>query len=573
MNKLLVLFLVLGMLVSAQTTFRLENVLPDHTLAVVSLENSMQFYKDLQTTKIMGMLQDKEMQDFWATIPNNPLLQVNFFMQMAQGILDQQKISLKIEEISQLFEGQLSFAVVDMTKKGPIFAIAWDVGNKKDAMTQLLGFGLQQFPQAPVVEDVNGVSITHVKLNRRDEVCFTFVGNVWVASNQKDFLVKITAQDYTLNENLANSAKYIACKNQTLQNQVGFLAYANTQEILALADKMLGRDRDYKDAKPIMAKIGVDSIQAVALTMSVRNGQVVDSLYIHTPEGRQGLLGELLPEIYAPQNLVSSIPQDTIVLEHGTLYLQKIFTAVSAFIKEVSPRDYQDIEMFSKDCREVYGINLAEFLGDIGNEYLFTISKSNCLVPDIALQTSIQDPEKMNNHIKGVTDKLWHGFYREITWNDYEFVYFNFSSRREPLPVAPTVGVLGNRFVLCPFPETFKNMTKVQNGPLPSELIAMINGRAYTEVFYFNTKEVVIPLYRIALPLAQAMLPRSELPFEPALLPSSDLFEKYLTNFGIFEQFQKEGLLWEAHSPLGFSCITIAGVGALPHLLRLKRRF
>lgn len=114
----------------------------------------------------------------------------------------------------------------------------------------------------------------------------------------------------------------------------------------------------------------------------------------------------------------------------------------------------------------------------------------------------------------------------------------------------------------------------VTNGKLPAEAVKRLKGRKYSALEYWNIKDLIVPIYKTIVPLAQSMIPRYKVPVEPALLPSGNLLAKYLTNTVFLAVYDKEGLLWELNTPAGSApaIVAIGGAGAAFFKMQQERR-
>ena len=229
--------------------------------------------------------------------------------------------------------------------------------------------------------------------------------------------------------------------------------------------------------------------------------------------------------------------------------------------------------MLFRSIEEKIGLQVKEMIGWIGNEYLLTVSCSGGFIPDFAFQLTLKEGKKIEEHLQKFLALVPPKHCFKVKHEEGEFTYFNFSSKREPIPVAPSLMIKDDRLIFALFPETLKNIVAQKEGKLPEDFQNCVGETKYIYGEYLNLKAIVAPLYRTLLPMVQSMVPRHKVPFELALLPGGDLVENYLTNLMFVATQSNEGILWEIHSPAGTIPLLIASGGiAYAAERKFKRR-
>ncbi len=573
-KKILIVLLFVAFLapIFAQVgKFELEKVLPSTTLAVAGTNNAAQLYQEFLNSKIWNLITDKEFKSFFDSFAEKPLEKIQQAKEQIQYMLNQKQTGINLDELYQVLGGELLLAVVEVGNGQPTVILSWDLGSQKENIEKTIKTLLQQMGKRGQATITNsfGYDISTIPGAKRGEtISFVYIGTKIVISNSLEYLQKVLDPNYVLEDNLANSNQYVVSKKQVLQGYAGKFVYINTKAILEFVTQMFSGNPKFDQGKAIAELVGLDKIHAITLGASLRNGAVAESLFFFTPEGRTGLLGKALPNIVAPQNLIPYIPEKVIALEHGPLYLGQLYRDIMEFLKQVDKREYERALRDLEGVKQEFGMTVEEILDAVGNEYLLTVNCSGGFIPDIALQIAVQDTEKMQKFIDGLLGWVPEKMQYNVQYKGTSFTYFNFSSRREPIPLAPAFGMIGNRLVICPFPETFKNLIESKNGQLPEDLKLFLDNRDYSEVAYLNLKSLVVPLYKTILPLLQGMAPRSQVPFEPALLPPASLFEKYVSNCAIVSIYNANGILFEAHSPTGITWMIVGGAVAAKNMPR-----
>jgi hypothetical protein len=352
-------------------------------------------------------------------------------------------------------------------------------------------------------------------------------------------------------KSLASSAQYQAVKKRALRGQSGILFYANAERLMQIGMQMSGQG---EQAKQMIDMIGLNTLKAIGAGLHFKNSQVVESLYIYMPGERTGILGKILPSKPASTNLEKYIPEDLIAFRHSHFELEGLVEAVLEALQMFAPRQYQQFTQMEEQFNSQLGLNLRkDVVYNIGSEYLFSLSFSGGLIPDVGIQLSLKDVEVFTNSIKKLMQMIPKKHRYEFLWNGYNFHYFNVSTMRNPVPIAPTFVIDGNRMLITLYPEMAKNLIIQKNGHFPKDMVTYLDGYEHTDIEYLNIEKLVVPMYRTALPFIQSMIPRSEVPIEFALLPSANTLEKYVTNAMQVWFTDETGMCLEVHSPFGIT--------------------
>jgi len=536
-------------------TFRAENVLPEKTLLLLEITDGKKFCEDMRSIGLWQLFQESQWKEFFKTIPSSKEME----MLKWQIKSAEKEAGITLEDLHQAFAGQLCLALVDvkmvpgMPFPLPVLLLSWDLGEKKELFEKFFSetrgklYHMAPMPIEETPFDINGHSV--VKISTPMPVFLTYVGNTLVLCNDEDYIKGILNKQEESFASLAKSSQYIAMKKQLLQEHEGAYVYLNLKDSVQTGMNFLGEKAE--QVKQVLELSGLDKLYALAMGLSFREGQIVESIYIYTPEGRKGILGSILPDMQASKDLLKYLPKNVLGFNHGMFDIPGLYKTLLDTVKVFQPAAYDHIMEQKKGLEEKLGIQIEDLIFSLGKEYLFSVNFSGGFLPDIAIQWSLSDSKKFQNALENLLKLIPPQYKYNINWNGYNFIYFNFSSKNQPLPVAPTVSVQDNRVIFTPFPENLKNLLTQEKGVLPEDLLKSLKNRNYTVVEYWRFKDIVVPVYRTIVPLLQGMLPRQEIPVEPALLPSADLLEKYLTNTVFFAIHDKEGLLWEMYSPTG----------------------
>jgi len=533
---------ILSMTLSAQeaNAFNLAEHVPANTLIYASLGEGAKCMDEFQKLGLWQMLADDEVQALLENFGN---------MQCAVNST-MENMNFTSEDIKELFNGEIALAITEVALIGmpmPMVVLAWDMGKTKEKIAEQLD---QMLPMVTGNMGYEEVVLHGQKVHKfvipmlQVPMLVTFAGNALMLTNNQVYLEKVLSSDVTCEASLAEDAHYKAVLAKAKADRAGIHVYLNTEKIVELAYTIV--PEAYHGAIKLgLETSGFNNLQSIMSTMTFANGEFVETFYMYFPNGKSGLMGEIFPDVPGSKKLLNHLPAKFLSIEHGNFHWNQLYTAVKKMILDNGPALWDMVTEQEKK----YNISFDKLFASIGTEYLSTISCSGGLIPDVAMQLVCQDVEGMKQFMESVLALIPSEYTRKITWNGYDLTYFVFGTKREPIPVAPTLGFVEDRMIWALYPETFKNIIKGPKGQLPEEVTARLAGREPMVLEYCNLKVFVDFAYKTALPLLQSMLPVGTLPFDIAELPSPEILQKYVTNLNAFAFNEKDGFLLELYSP------------------------
>lgn len=544
MHKYICVAMILLMCMFPYAQDHTTDLLPESTMLYWELDNGKTFCEQMREIGVWQLFASEEWRAFFATIPPEILDLIGGQQEQLQ-----QQFGLSVQDVLGAVSGHMSFAVVDIAMQPapmPIAVLTWDMGSQKDKVSSLLGNFLSMAvpPEALENYEYNGYSITTIPAPQLS-IHFTYVGSRLVVCTDKNYLEQYLTgrSEYSL----ANNSSYQSVKEHSLRNRSGVLLYANVQRIVDFVVSMEG-----EDSRQILDMIGLNSIQSLGLGMYFNNGQIVENMYVHMPGEKTGFLGKLLPTGPVSTELERFIPGDLIGFRHGFIDLNGLINTALEALQMFAPREYKQFSKMEKGFNSQLGVNLREqLIGNLGTEYLYSMSFSGGLIPDIAFQITLKDEEAVKNALAALFTMVPEKHRYSFLWNGYTFNYFNYSTMNNPVPVAPTFIIADGRLFITLYPEMAKNLIVQQNGQFPEEATTYLDNRKHLDMEYLNIEKLIVPLYRTAVPFVQALVPRSEVPIEFGLLPAANTLEKYLNNVVYLAFSDEQGLSLESHSPFG----------------------
>ncbi len=577
LKSLLVLVAVFAMLCNAlyAQNFRAENVLPEKTLLVLEITDGKKFCEGMRSIGLWKFFEDPQWKEFFKTVPPQFMEMLHWQIKAAE-----KQAGISLQDLHQAFAGQLCLALVDVKMMPgvpfpiPVVLLSWDLGPKKEMFEKFFTETRQKlYPLAPMpleekTSDVNGYAVTTITAPM--PIFLTYMGNTLLLCNNQEYLASILNKQEESFPSLAKSEQYNAVQQKLLQGYEGAYLYLNLKDAVKTGMNFLGPKAH--QAAQVMEISGLDKLHAFAVGLSFRDEQIVESFYTYTPEGRTGIIAGILPNAQASKHLLKYLPQNVFGFNHGTFDLQGLYQTLLDVVKVFEPHAFDQAMAQKKAFEEKLGFQVEEFLASLGKEYLFSVNFSGGFIPDIAFQWSLANPQKFQEIAGKLLTLVPPKFQYNVVWNGYKFTYFNFSTKNQPIPVAPTFSIQEDRLILTLFPESLKNLLTHEKGSLPKDLLKVLKNSSYTAIEYWKFKDVVSILYRTAVPILQGMLPRHEIPVEPALLPSAEVVEKYFGNTIFMAVHDKEGLLWEMHSPTGTLPFAIASGFISYHMQRQMYR-
>ncbi|WP_372366364.1 hypothetical protein [Candidatus Uabimicrobium sp. HlEnr_7] len=539
--------------------YNAADYISDGTMLYCEMENGKEFCEQMREIGLWQLFASEEWKAFFDTIPPE-------FLQMIRG--QQQQFEMQsgvtVKDIAEAFSGHVSLAVVDVMPGPmpmPVALLSWDLGTQKDKVTTMLLQMYQGFVPGAAVEEYeyNGYKVSQLATPAMPVYC-AVMNNVFLVCTSK---VHLEAALYGKHKNsLQSFGQYQEIKKRTLRERSGLFLYANTERLISFGVQMSGQAQQ---VKPIMDMVGIQALKGLGTGLYFKDTQVVESLYIHMPGERTGFLGKILPAKPATTTLEKYIPGDLIAFRHSFFELQGLVDAGLEALQMFAPRQYDQFTGMENQFNQQLGINLRkDVVYNLGDEYLSTLSFSGGLIPDFAIQMTLKDPEVFTAAIEKLLQMVPKKHRYKFLWNGYDFHYFNFSSMSEPIPVAPTFVIDGNRLLVTLYPEMAKNLIMQKQGHFPTDMMTSLGEYKHTDIQYLNIEKLVVPLYRTAIPFIQSMIPRSEVPIEFALLPSGNTLKKYVNNAMQVWFTDEVGMCLEFHSPFGMTPLFALASAAAP---------
>ncbi|WP_372369834.1 hypothetical protein [Candidatus Uabimicrobium sp. HlEnr_7] len=522
--------------------YNTAEIVSDSTTLYVEINDGSKLYKEMKTTGVWQLFLSKEWQAFFQTMPSEIFEATTKIREEIESKLDS-----SLSDAVMSFSGHMSIAVDNNFN----ISISWDLGNQKEKIiSSLKKLYIENVPGANIlVHKVNDHNVYELVATNSKSAFYSVVENTLLTSTDKDFFAKAFTKQ--VKNSLADLPMYQNIKKKTIKEKDGAFLYVNPTSIIEWAEKSLG-----KHVASIMKTMGVNSIQSLGAGLYFENGQVVETLQVYMPE-RHGLLKEIIPTTTASRSLEKFIPQNLISLHHGYINLKSTKDIFYKILNDFSPNTYNEFIKTEQQINDQLGINIDEALADLGTEYLFTISFSNGLLPDVALQLSLTNLEKFKSLLNKISQAIPENTCYNSKWNGYEINYFQIFSLNNFIPVSPTYIISDDRVLFTLFPESVKNLIVQKNGHFPKDLEQLLKNVRYTNVQYLNLQKLVIPVYSTVVPLVQAIVPRSYVPIDFTLLPDATTLEKYLENSVQVFAADSEGLSVKFYSPFGVYILPI----------------
>ncbi|BBM85723.1 DUF3352 domain-containing protein [Candidatus Uabimicrobium amorphum] len=537
--------------------FNAADYISDGTLLYVEMENGQKFCEQMREIGLWQLFASDEWKAFFDTIPPE-------FVEMIRGQQKQfeMQAGVTLKDVAEAFSGHFSIAAMDVIPGPmpmPAVLLSWDMGKQADKVSTML---LQMYqglvPGAQKEQyEYNGQTVYQLATPAMPAYC-AVVNNVMLLSTSKTHLEAVLSGKHK--NSLQSYARYQEIKKRTLRGRSGLFVYANAERMMQMGVQMSGQAQQ---VQPMIDMIGVDALKGIGTGFYFKSTQVVESFYIHMPGERKGILGKILPSKPASKNLEKYIPEDLVAFRHSYFELRGFVEAGLEALQMFAPRQHQQFMGMEQQFNQQLGVNLREdVIYNMGDEYLSSVSLSGGLIPDFAIQFSLKDPKVFTAAIEKLLQMVPKKHRYKFLWNGYNFHYFNFSSMSEPIPVAPTFVIDGNRILITLYPEMAKNLIVQKNGHFPKDMMTYLDGYEHTDIQYLNVEKLVVPLYRTAIPFVQSMIPRSEVPIEFGLLPSGNTLKKYVNNAMMVWFTDQAGMCFEMHSPFGLVG-PLAALGAM----------
>ncbi|MDA7951708.1 MAG: hypothetical protein MPJ24_09500 [Pirellulaceae bacterium] len=288
-----------------------EDIFPETTLLYLQVASAKQLYEDSQETNLGRMFRDPEMRPLLGDLYDA----ATEAFQSVEENLD----GVSLEEILDLFQGEIAFAIVDPLEGDPAFAFMIDFGDAQETADKLWNRGKELFQGRSEVSqrEIEGITIDVLSGND-DEALLQFTKDGTYVFTNNEIVAQLILNNWAGKPNeqygrLSDNPKFKAImKKCEVPNQephmtafvdpIGFFkTVARNEPTMTLALMML-------------PSLGLDGLEGAGASMTLNTKDFDAVLHAHLAlrSPRSGVLnsialdtGDFTPENWVPYNAAS----------------------------------------------------------------------------------------------------------------------------------------------------------------------------------------------------------------------------------------------------------------------------
>ncbi|MHC4941681.1 MAG: tetratricopeptide repeat protein [Planctomycetota bacterium] len=549
----------------------LDRLVSPDTLLYVRCSGVDRFLEEARSLDLMRLWTDPEVDAFFAEMKK-------MVPQMLGG---EAEPDWPVDQFWNLFKGDVAMAMsprLAVFEEGamPTPALAVDMAGAKERFVRTVNGIVDMLVQEAGIEkdsfDYRGFEVGFFgEPRKRVTICHTTLRNLFVATLNPHHIKNLIDRYLDGGASLADDPAFVTSRARVGGFASGLLAYANFKPLINMFKPLCPYE-----VQEALAMEGLDQIDGLCIASTIEGGGSRESVFIHAPGEKKGLLKALSPHPITWKH-VSQAPPDTLFFVDIVFDPELILNEVDRFVKHVIPELYKDFRSGLKEVQHETGFDLErEILGPLGSELaLFvTLPKGGgmSIIPDVIASISLDDAEGF----KAFLEKL-HG----MTGGEIEVVKSSFDNHTlrhiviPDVPFSPAFTVTKDRLLLASTPMTMKKYLKwVKKGEPGLDSTAAFKEavRGVPEnasMFkYVDMRRSVEIGYSMAGPFLPALLAEADLPLDVGLLPMTETVSEYINNASSYMVMDQDGIMMSGRCPCGLGALLGLAVSGMDHLVQ-----
>ncbi len=422
-----------------------------------------------------------------------------------------------------------------------------------------------------------GASVAWVRAGQRT-LSWTFHGGFFlVATDQAELNALAGRIERNEPGGLLENPRYLAAARRTISGRTGLWAWVDARRLRERISTAL----DEGQRKGIAA-LGLESVEAVALASTLADGGMVDRLYVHAPGAEEGVFALLDAQPAYRGAGLDRVPARAFFVQAGAYDLARLAEGYRELAARVAPGEgYEAIRGAYDSFREYAGCDLAEFLAGVGGETVLyaTLPDSGGLMPEVVLQANLAEGSRFPERLEAFLERATAAGgeepaldVRTVPFLDRTFRYVNLTRAGRQQIVAPAFAFHERRLVVAQTPQALKHAllaldrrgADVTSSPDFARTVGLLSP-GYDSLGYADLGRGSVAAYDTLVPFFQAVVPKGDVPFEPALLPTGEAVGRHLFGVAWATYRDRDGFAVEFASPVGLAPFLglIAALGAL----------
>ena len=268
------------------------------------------------------------------------------------------------------------------------------------------------------------------------------------------------------------------------------IGYINLKGLLELLQTLGGPN--FEEAMPIVELLGLNELDALQSASGLDDKGMRSEVRLRFTGDPRGVV-KLLAGKPLNLNALKKLPADSLFAAAFSLDLRQALDEALSIMQSASPEDAEQFRLGINGFRAGTGIDLLEFLDDLGSTWTLFNGAGDGLFSGLTLSVDLDDPEAVNQTLVDAAQLLNrmaeqnHGEPRVIQNRYGGTTIFTASIPGVPMPVQPSWAVIDGELAISIFPQVLKPL--ITPSPLDKKLDLVslgvkegISGFSYTDV-------------------------------------------------------------------------------------------
>ena len=480
------------------------------------------------------------------------------------------KLGFPVSELLALFDGEVTLAITGVSASTNPFGERLVLGASGDvaAWRKMVALALARLEQAgvPIKRgafslkqcEVATLRIGPLSLQQAEYGGFYFLATDGAALAELIGRIERKAAD-----SLATKVLYQAVRARATKGAPGAFFYADVQAVL---DQVLVGP--LATQRGLVEKIGVHQVQALGVASVATDKGFVERIVVHSPGAKAGVFDVLAAFPPADRATLALAPEKTVFALSAAVAPLDLLSRWRDYLGTLDTAQYKSFADGLTAVEASLGIPLKDALGELGPRVLVygTMPDHEGLFPDIAALVEVRDPVRFRATLDRIIARATRAGedspaldVRTVACEGGSFQYINLSRLGQQQVIAPAFVLHDHWLVIGATPVTMKHALADLRNPARKGLLdaprwapfASQVDPAWGGLFYLDAGRLLVATYGTFLPFFQAVLPKGDVPFEPALLPQPSVLARHLYGVGLAVGQSPDGPFVELVSPIG----------------------
>lgn len=505
----------------------LAALVPDDARLYISFPSLGQTWKGFRTLPLYEAYCDEEVQAFIDSLDESVgKLLSGKRSDFVRGFLD----------LPDLFDGEAAFAVVpregDKGESDWAVSLVADTDPEKASRfvdSNVVPFFEDIFPWGPGREDFSGSEVL-VFTGPSRFLYLSFSGGRLLLSNNASLMKRILAGPADESGSLEGTRSYEAAYSRFNGSDASFLLHFPIGSFLR--DKFI--DVPEKE-RQLLSALGLSGIEAITAVLSLEDGRAIDTIWLQLSEPPRGLL-KLFGDPPVEIDLARLAPDSTVLLLAGNIRFSEIYQAFLAAAKEQPDEMLGNARRAVSELEKQLGLrSLSDVVRLLGTEVVVyaALPDGGGFIPKVALAVEVLEPEQLQTNLHALCSMLAGEEPKTMTYRNRQIHYMP-STGRDMFDLSACWCLTDGYLILSYHPTILKGLVgrldrgkrTLRNDPEFEAAWKKLPEKA-SAVAYADSQRLFRYLYGLVLTFVPMM--GDDLPFDAAMLPSTDCVADYLS--------------------------------------------